>query len=90
VRLDNGDIAVVLRRGEPPHPPLVASVIGAQGASLYPPVIHEGEDGPRIRSALARAAITLELDPRTLAQLGVLTARSSQSLCRMVEVPGPL
>jgi hypothetical protein len=65
-------------------------VIGAQGASLYPPVIHEGEDGPRIRSALARAAITLELDPRTLAQLGVLTARSSQSLCRMVEVPGPL
>ena len=46
VRLDNGDIAVVLRRGEPPQPPLVASVIGADGASLYPPVIHEGEDGP--------------------------------------------
>jgi len=60
------------------------------GASLYPPVIHEGEDGPRIRSALARAAITLELDPRTLAQLGVLAARGSQSLYRMVQVPGPL
>ena len=90
VRLDNGDIAVVLRRGEPPQPPLVASVIGADGASLYPPVIHEGEDGPRIRSALARAAITLELDPRTLAQLGVLAARGSQSLYRMVQVPGPL
>ena len=58
------------------------------GASLYPPVIHEGEDGPRIRSALARAAITLELDPRTLAQLGVLAARGSQSLYRMVQVPG--
>lgn len=89
VQLDNGDIGVVLRLNRPPTPPQVASVIGADGASLYPPVIHAAGDGPFIRSALARAAITLELDPRTQAQLGVLAARSNQALLRMLSVPGP-
>jgi hypothetical protein len=90
VRLDNGDIGVVLRRSEPPQPPQVASVIDAEGSSLYPPVIHAPDTGPRIRSALARAAITLELDPRTLAQLGVLASRNSLALYQMLKVPGPL
>ncbi len=88
VRLDNGDIGIVLRRSEPPAPPQVASVIGADGHSLYPPVIHPVDGGPQIRSALTRAAITLELDPRALAQLGVIAARSSQPLCRMLATAG--
>ncbi|WP_280190150.1 HD-GYP domain-containing protein [Delftia sp. PS-11] len=90
VRLDNGDIGVVLRRGDEHVPPQVASVVNAQGSSLYPPVVHTADKGPRIRSELARAAVTLELDPRALAQLGILAARGSQALYGMLKVPGTL
>lgn len=92
VQLDSGDIAVVLRRGPRPDEPQMASVIDRDGRSLYPPVMHldthlHGRH-PKVQSALARSAITLELDPRAMAQLGVHCARSSQSLYRMVKVPG--
>jgi hypothetical protein len=92
VQLDSGDIAVVLRRGPHPDEPQMASVIDCDGRSLYPPVMHLDTQPhgrrPRVQSALARSAITLELDPRAMAQLGVHCARSSQSLYRMVKVPG--
>ncbi len=87
VRLNNGDIGVVLRRGSLDMPPQVASVMDAAGHGLVPPHIHEtGLQSPRIRESLAQAAIARALDPRTLAQLGVHAARASQALWRMVEI----
>lgn len=88
VQLDNGEIAVVLRRGPSPAEPQIASVIDADGHGLYPPILHMADRRPQIRSALARSSLTLDLDLRSMAQLGVHSARGSAALYRMVKLPG--
>lgn len=88
VQLANGEIAVVLRRGATPEEPEIASVIDQDGHSLFPPVLHPPGRSPRLTSALARSALSLELDPRAMAQLGMHCAMHSQALYRMVQVPG--
>lgn len=89
VRLDNGAIAVVLRQGASPGQPQIATVVGANGHSLYPPSLHQTSEGPpQVRSALARAAVTLKIDPRCMAQLGLYSTEGQPGLRQMVELPG--
>ncbi|MGL4809396.1 MAG: phosphodiesterase, partial [Giesbergeria sp.] len=75
VRLDNGDIAVVLRRSAKPNLPLVASIVERGGKLLTEPRLHQTAEGkPRIQSALARNAVTVELNHRTMVRLGLYAA----------------
>lgn len=78
VRLDNGDIAVVLRRSSQAHHPLVARVLSPAGRPYATPALHDtARSGPRIQAALARSALTQHIAPQTLALLGVYVGRSS-------------
>ena len=92
VRLDNGDTAIVLRRGEKANQPLVASLLDRAGVHRAQPGIYQTAAGkPRIQSALARAAVTLELNHRTMVRLGVYAAAQPHSgLMGLVTTPGAL
>ncbi|MGD9774952.1 HD-GYP domain-containing protein [Diaphorobacter sp.] len=75
VRLDNGETAIVLRRSDRPNLPLVASVLNANGEPQSAPTLHETARGrPRILSALARSAVTVELPYRAMVRLGMYAA----------------
>ncbi|WP_313079665.1 HD domain-containing phosphohydrolase [Pulveribacter sp.] len=82
VRLDNGEAAVVLRRSERPNAPLVASVLDAHGEPLAAPQLYQtqGASSPRIQAALARSAVTLELNHRTMVRLGLYAAQRTHTL----------
>ncbi|PWW46451.1 hypothetical protein DFR36_104237 [Melaminivora alkalimesophila] len=83
VRLDNGEVAVVLRRSERANHPLVASVLSARGEALaVPELYHTLYPGARIQSALARSAVGLELNHRAMVRLGLYAAQRSRSLAR--------
>ena len=76
VRLDNNDIAVVLRRSDKPNQPLVASLIDGHNNPLGEAVLHQTAQGkPRIQSALARTAVMVELNHRTMMRLGQYAAQ---------------
>lgn len=76
VRLDNNDIAVVLRRSDKPNLPLVASLIDGHNHPLNEALLHQTAQGkPRIQSALARTAVTVELNHRTMMRLGQYAAQ---------------
>lgn len=61
VRLDDGQVAVVLRRGAQPHRPDLAIVADARGHALTRPVLHRTGDGPRPFAFKALAGSTLRL-----------------------------
>ena len=83
VRLDNGETAVVLRRSEKANFPLVASLLDAKGEALASPALYHTVRGqPRIQSALARSAVTVELHNRTMVRLGLYAAQRTQTLSR--------
>ena len=88
VQLDNGEIAVVLRHGSSPQQPRIASVVDRDGQALYPPISHLDTRGPRIICALARSSLTLDLDLRSMVQLGAHNSPGSAQLRRMIQVPG--
>lgn len=53
VRLDSGEVALVLRRGSQPNHPMVAAVLGRHGEKLQAPRLHRTSyGGPAIQSAL--------------------------------------
>ena len=80
VRLDNGETAIVLRRGEKPNFPLVASLLDRDGGHRAQPGLYQTAAGkPRIQSALARSAVPVELNHRTMVRLGLYAARRSHS-----------
>ncbi|WP_027995961.1 HD-GYP domain-containing protein [Simplicispira psychrophila] len=81
VRLDNGDIAIVLRRSEKHNQPLVASLLDDTGQPLNEPRLHRTSSGkPRIQSALTRAAVAVELNHRTMVRLGLYAAQPRTDL----------
>lgn len=83
VRLDNGETAVVLRRSERANFPLVASVLNARGEALAAPALYHTVRGqPRIQSALARSAVTVDLHNRTMVRLGLYAAQRTNTLVR--------
>ncbi len=91
VKLDNGDTAIVLRRSDTTNHPLVASLLDSSGTHYGEPSLYQTEDGkPRIQSALARSAVDLELDHRTMVRLGLYAARNSAGLRGLITVPGSL
>lgn len=76
VRLDNKEVAVVMRRSSKPNLPHVAIVINEEGALLNPPHLHRTANGdPRIKSALAASAIRLRLNHHLILQLGAYAAK---------------
>ena len=81
VRLDNGDIAIVLRRSDKPNLPLVASLLDAHGQALSEPRLHRTSEGkPRVQSALTRAAVTVDLDHRTMVRIGLYASQPNAYL----------
>lgn len=91
VKLDNGETAIVLRRSDKANHPLVASVLDSAGAHRAQPSLYQTASGkPRIQSALARSAVGLELDHRTMVRLGLYAAQHSARLRGLVTGPGAL
>ncbi|GKS77631.1 phosphodiesterase [Acidovorax sp. SUPP950] len=89
VRLDNGETALVLRRSEKVNAPLVASLLDRDGEHLAQPRLHQTASGrPRIQSALARPAVKVEINHRTLVRLGHYAAQHSSGLMGLVSTAG--
>ncbi len=83
VRLDNGDTALVLRRGHDTNHPIVASLLDRGGKNYPKPSIYDTMGGkPRIESSLPRAAVLLKLDHRTMVRLGLYAAQRSLELIK--------
>jgi len=81
VRLSNGDTAVVLRRSERVNYPLVASVAGADGEPLGTPTLYHTVRGqPQVQAALARSAITTQINHHMMVRLGLYAARMTNQL----------
>ena len=81
VRLDNGDTAIVLRRGDKPNMPLVASVLDASGAHHTEPQIHPTAQGkPHVKSALAHTSVTVNMNHSTMVRLGMYAAQRAAAL----------
>ena len=75
VRLETGEVAVVLRRRETDNQPLVATVMDKHGEPVTPPRLQLARNtGPRIKAGLARSAVPLDLDHRTMVRLGIFAA----------------
>lgn len=91
VRLDNGETAVVLRRGEVANHPLVASLIDRSGTPKATPSLHHTSRAkPHVQSAVARSAVTLELDHRTMVRLGWYAAQGNSGLRSLITGPATL
>ena len=71
VRMDSGELGVVLRRSSKANLPFVAVVGKANGELLQMPRLHDtGSGAPRIRSALAASAVRANLNHFHILQLG--------------------
>lgn len=91
VKLDNGETAIVLRRSDKANHPLVASLLDNTGSHRSQPSLYQTASGkPRIQSALARSAVSLELNHRTMVRLGLYAAQHSAGLRGLVTAPGAL
>lgn len=83
VRLDNGDTALVLRRGTATNHPIVASLLDRSGKKYPNPSVYNTANGsPRIKSSLPRAAVLLKQDHRTMVRLGLYAAQRSLQLIK--------
>ncbi len=76
VRLDDEEIAVVMRRSRKPNHPHVAIVLGESGQLLAQPRLHRtSQGGPQIRAALASALVRVRLNHHLVLQLGAYAAQ---------------
>ncbi len=76
VRLDDGDIAVVMRRSRKVNHPHVAIVLNDAGSLLPQPRLHRTAQGnPQIRSALAASLVRIRLNHHLVLQLGSYAAQ---------------
>jgi HD-GYP domain-containing protein (c-di-GMP phosphodiesterase class II) len=72
VRMDNRQVAVVMRRSNEPNLPLVAIVLSDAGTLLKPPKLHRTSSGtPTIKSALTASATSEHLNHYLILRLGV-------------------
>lgn len=75
VRLDNKELAVVMRRSIKPNHPHVAIVVDQTGTLLNPPRLHRTANAsPRIQAALAASAVRVRLNHHLILQLGAYAA----------------
>ncbi len=71
VRMDNDEVAVVVRRSSTPNMPYVAIVCKPNGEVLHAPRLHAtGHSAPRIRAALAASSLRIRLNHFQILQLG--------------------
>ena len=76
VRLDNRQVAVVMRRSSKPNHPHVAIVLTETGVLLNPPRLHRTANGsPGIKAALAASAVRERLNHHLILQLGAYAAQ---------------
>jgi hypothetical protein len=76
VRLDNGEVAVVMRRSAKPNLPHVAIVIDDTGGLVPQPRLHRtAEHSPKIQAALAASAVRVRLNHHLVLQLGAYAGR---------------
>lgn len=81
VRLDNRQVAVVMRRSGQPNHPHVAIVLTETGALLNPPRLHRTVNGsPGIKTALAASVVRERLNHYLILQLGAHAAQQPQTL----------
>ncbi len=91
VRLTNGDTAVVLRRSERVNFPLVASVARADGEPLDTPMLYHTVRGqPQVQAALARSAVTAQINHHMMVRLGLYAARVTNQLPVRDLAPPPI
>jgi hypothetical protein len=78
VRLDNGEVGVVMRRSDQANQPQVAIVMNEAGDPISPPRMHWTVDGgPRIEAALAAPAVRMRLNHYRLLHLSAGVAQQS-------------
>ena len=76
VRLDDGQMAVVMRRSSLPSRPFVAIVINEAGALVNPPRLHRTANAsPGIKSALPSSAVRERLNHYLILQMGAYAAQ---------------
>lgn len=76
VRMDSGDIAVVMRRSSKPNHPHVAIVLNDTGRLIGQPRLHRTAQGaPLIRSSLPASAVRERLNHHLILQLGEYAAQ---------------
>lgn len=77
VRLDNREVAVVMRRSSKPNLPHVAIVLNEAGMLLNPPRLHRTANGsPDIKASLPPSAVRERLNHHLILQLGAYAARN--------------
>ncbi len=75
VRLDNQEVAVVVRRGSSPNQPILAIVANPAGIRLNPPRLHRSAEGsPGIRAALPASSVQERINHHLILQLGTYAA----------------
>lgn len=75
VRLDNDEIAVVMRRSSKSNYPHVAIVLSETGQLVGQPRLHRTAQGsPQIRSSLAASSVRVRLNHHLVLQLGAYAA----------------
>jgi hypothetical protein len=78
VRLEDGTLAVVMRRSGKPNLPHVAVVTNPSGEVLPQPKLHRTANGrPAIQAALASAVVRLRLNHHLILQLGAYAAQNA-------------
>jgi hypothetical protein len=76
VRLDNGEVAVVMRRSAKPNHPHVAIVVNNTGDLVAQPRLHRtANNSPKIQSALAASTVRVRLNHHLILQLGAYAAQ---------------
>lgn len=84
VRLDNDDLAVVVRRSSTANQPYIAVLGNAAGELLATPQLHNtAKSTPHIRTALGASSVRARLNHFHILRLSAVTARS----CRRPRVP---
>jgi HD-GYP domain-containing protein (c-di-GMP phosphodiesterase class II) len=75
VRMEDGSIAVVMRRSAKPNLPHVAIVSTPQGETLHQPRLHRTSvSRPAIQAALSASVVRMQLNHHLILQLGIYAA----------------
>lgn len=78
VRMDGGEIAVVLRRSAKANHPLVAMLLNSKGETFTPPRLHRtATSKPLIQAALTQDAVSVRVNHQSLLRQGIYADRAA-------------
>lgn len=85
VKLENMDVAIVLRRSQCANEPLLASIVNGRN-ELHdpPPLFFASHGGPRIVASLPRSALNFRLSHKTMISLGLFAAQHNLNLLKQL------